>query len=459
MSRDANKQRLKANVISRNDNVGEGRRHPSLLVYVILLFSILAVLYAVYYYTTYTMKSEYNVSWEKSAENDSGDIETFRGFKEFAGGIIKYTKDGAEFIEKKGSVVWERSYQLNAPIIDTGEEYAVIADQGATSIYIFNGTEVTGVSETVLPISLVKISDNGIVYAVLNDSDAEYITAFRPDGSAIDLSVKSIINGDGYPFDIDTSPDGTELLTSYAGIEAGQIVNNVVFRNFGSVGQNADARRVVGGFRDEFAGHIAGRVHFASNEYSQAFYDGGIVFFSTKVLNSPEVLKNVTFEQRMLAVAYNEDMTAVLLDNSQAVKQQTDNDETTASADKSSDKKASDEKETAAESKAEEETEVAFDKTNIDAASDSGAAYRLLIFDNNGKETGAADVDMSYKDMCISGDTVLIYGSSAIKGYSMKGHLRADLDFNEGEISKLVGTDRTGSFYAVTGNSIMLVKY
>ena len=78
---------------------------------------------------------------------------------------------------------------MNSPIIDVSAEYAVIADQGSTQIFIFSGTELSGASETILPISLVRIADNGVVYAVLNDSDAEYITAFRADGSAIDLSV------------------------------------------------------------------------------------------------------------------------------------------------------------------------------------------------------------------------------------------------------------------------------
>ena len=471
MSREANKQRLKQNVISRNDVMGEGKRHPSLLVYVITAFSIAAFIYGAYYYTTCTMRSDYSVSWQVNDKTEDGEIETFRGFREFAGGIIKYTKDGAEYVDKKGSVVWERSYQLNAPIIDTGDEYAVIADQGATSIYIFNNSEVTGVSETILPISLVKISDTGIVYAVLNDSDAEYITAFRPDGSAIDLSVKSIVNGDGYPFDIDTSPDGTELITSYAGIEGGKIANSVVFRNFGSVGQNADARRVVGGFKDEFAGHMTGRVHFSTNEYSQAFYDGGIVFFSTKVLNSPEVLKNVVLDRKMLAIAYNDKMTAVLLDNGQPVSDGNAEDkasENTSGSSKSgkegTDKENKKAKNKEAGNKEDKKTknekkEDASDKKEISTEDKSQAPYTLIILDNAGNQTGSADIDISYKDICISKNTVIVYGSKDIRAYSAKGTLRGDLSFEDGEISKITGSDKDGMFYAVTSNAIMQIRY
>ena len=111
---------------------------------------------------------------------------------------------------------------------------------------------------------------------------------------------------------MDVSPDGTQLITSYIGIEDGQISNNVVFRNFSSIGQNEDARRIVGGFKDEFAGHMTGYVHFATDEYSQAFYDGGVVFFTTAVLNSPEILGAASFEDKVESVACSEDISVVI---------------------------------------------------------------------------------------------------------------------------------------------------
>ena len=489
MSREARKERLRKQIVSKEDDSREGRKRPSLLVYVIGLLAAAAIIYGIYYYVNLSHRESFSVSWETSIQTEeNSDAETFRGYAPFRGGIIRYTKDGAEFIDKKGNITWERSYQMNSPIIDVSAEYAVIADQGSTQIFIFSGTELSGASETILPISLVRIADNGVVYAVLNDSDAEYITAFRADGSAIDLSVKSVINGDGYPFDIDTSPDGTELISSYVSIENGQIVNDVVFRNFGSVGQNEDARRVVGGFRDEFAGCLAGRVHFSTNEYSQAFYNGGIVFFSTKVLNSPEVLANVSFAEDMLAIAYSDDTVAVLLDNSAAARaaanisnadgkaRASDKKGGSGKADDSADNGKSDNSSAKSDGAGEVgsssagaksgQTEAANasevgdeNKKTLITAGNSSAPYRLVIFNNKGTVTGEADIDFGYKGLCIGGGYVIVYGTHEIRTFGSRGNLRGSFTYDEAEISNITAGSDSGIMYLVSGNTIKQLKY
>ena len=486
------KSRLKNSVISKNDDIREGGDRPSLLVYILIVVCFAALMYGAYYFMNFSVSNEYSIVWERKEEQTDGEIDTFKGYVPFNGGLIKYTKDGAELIDKNGNAVWDRSYQMNAPIIDVSKNYAVIADQGATDIYIFDGTTLTGASETVLPISLVRVADNGVVYAVLNDSDAEYITAFNPDGSPIDLSVKSILTGDGYPFDIDVSPDGTELITSYVGMESGQIVNNVVFRNFGSVGQNTDARRVVGGFKDEFAGHIAGKVYFSTNEYSQAFYDGGVVFFSTEVLNSPEVLAHVTFEEKMMAVGSAETFSAVLLENTgydehaevidsagAAAKDKTEAEgkasddaesesagaETTGSDDsESSDSNA----EAADEAAVNDGGDTASDVTGTTddgknryevEASDGEGKYKLITFNNRGSKTGEADVDIEYKSMSVCGDVAVVYDSHEIRVYSGKGNLRGTFEFEEGSITSVSPSGKNGELYIVSGNTIYRIRY
>jgi len=408
MSREEQKQRLKSNVIDKEEELGKDeKRRLSPLVLLALLVVAALLAYGAYYYYTSNMTEEYSVLWERRQEGLTGTVETFKGYESFADGVIKYTKDGAEYVDHDGRVIWERSYQLNSPVISVSNTHAVIADQGGTSIYIFSKDILTGTSETILPISLVRVSDNGIVYAVLNDSEAEYITAFREDGSAIDLSVKSIVTGDGYPFDISVSPDGSELLTSYAGIENGQIINNVVFRNFSSVGQNEDARRIVGGFSDEFEGHLAGRVHFSTNDSSQAFYDGGVVFFSTKVLNTPEVLEHVRFDDRIDRIDCSKDLVAVMLDT------------------------------------------------------DNGDGYfsKLVIYSNKGVKLGETDLDYRYTDMCITGKCVAVSDSVNIRVYSKRGVLRAALQYDEGELTQLIGTEKSRQLITVSGNDLFRIKY
>ena len=409
-SREAKKERLRQNIVTGKE-AGKDAKRPSPAVFIVVIIILAAIVGCIYYLhgqgTTgggVFTGSSYTVEWSRGIEGDSGSIETFRAYRSFADGIIKYTKDGAEYIDSKGNVVWERSYQLTSPIIDVSNDYAVIGDQGSTHIYIFNNSQMTGSTETLLPISLVRVADNGVVYAVLNDSGAEYITAFRQDGSAIDLSVKSVVSGDGYPFDIDVSPDGTELITSYLGIDNGQLINNVVFRNFGSIGQNEDARRIVGGFKDEFAGHMAGYVHFSTDEYSQAFYDGGAVFFSTEILNSPEILENVSFDGKMESVSCSDKIEAVIITG------ENDNND-----------------------------------------------RRLIIFSSKGAKLAETELEERFADMDAAGERVILRNGNIIRVYGRNGSLKSEFEFAEGDVTDIVGS-ASGSIYVITGTDMYKLR-
>lgn len=312
-NRETQKNRLKRQIVSGQEEAAAAPkwRRPQLLLGILAVLLLLLTVF--FFYQTNRHSTAYETAWEKSFDTGGRKADAFLGYETFGNGMIRYSKDGAAYYNADGKTIWERSYQMNAPVSSVSEKYAVIADQGGSSIYIFNENGNTGAVSTVRPVTKAVVADTGVVYAILQDEDAEYITAFQSDGTPIDLSVKSVITGDGYPVDIAVSPDGTQLITSYAAIENGAVTNKVIFRNFGEIGKNADARRIVGGFSDEFEGHMTGRVHFSDNSAAQAFYDGGIVFFSTKVLTSPAVLKKAAFADPIRSVAMSEDYVAVVL--------------------------------------------------------------------------------------------------------------------------------------------------
>lgn len=404
ITRETQKNRLKRQLVPAGDDfVPERKPLPKAFLPALLLVLFLCAIGGYLYFTNRHYDS-LTVIWDRSTQSESGKAETFRGYEPFAKGVLQYSKDGASYVDGDGKTIWERSYQMQNPIVAVQGDYAVIADRGAQSIYIFNTSANTGLASTVLPVSRVAVSGNGVVYAVLKDESADYITAFKADGSGIDLSVKSIITGDGYPIDIAVSPDGTELITSYVSIENSQTVPKVIFRNFDEVGQAADARRVVGGFTDEFAGHLVGKVNFSSNEYSQAFYDGGIAFFSTKVLTSPELLANVTFEEEINSIAYSKDYAAVVLN------------------------------------------------TNT-----GEMPYKLVVFKANGAKLSETEFNFPYTSFEINGDYILLYNETACRVYNTRGHelLAADLPT---QTSFMVKTGFMGEFLIGGRGQMMKVK-
>lgn len=401
--REIQKNKLRQNLIDSDARV-EVRERRSAAPFVIAFIVLIMVVAAFFHYRNESMlATSYEEAWNRETSG-SGAALTFRGYCGFSGGIITYTKDGAEFTDENGNSVWQRSYQMNNPACDVNGSYAVIYDQGGTHLNIFSNEQCTGSGNTVLPLSLARVSGKGVVYTVQNDDDADFINVYRKDGAEIDLTVKSVVNGDGYPFDIAVSPEGSQLLTSYISVGDGVVTESVVFRNFGEVGQNEDARRVVGGFMDEFDGHIVTKVGFSGETYAHAFYDGGIVFFSTKVLNSPEVLKKVEIEEEILAVASCKSGIAVIV-----------------------------------------------------RTEDDDEPRKLMIFDNEGNVSGSAGFNIPFEGLEINDTNVIIYSTDRILGYNLRGHLTADINY-EGILSFVCGTVKQREFIAAESGRLCRIK-
>ncbi len=294
----------------------QGRKPRRILVF-LLIAIVVAIFVVVAYLVMHRQYQGYSVNWTVDFTTVEGAIESdYEDYRPYGDGFVKVTRDGASYINSSGKTIWNQAYEMNNPYVSINGDYCAIGDQGKTTIFIMNSTGTTGQAETNLPISKVAVSSTGVVYAVLEDASASYITVFTREGAALDISIKSILSGDGYPIDISVSPDGTELIASFAYISNGSIQNKVIFYNLDEIGQNAGNNRVVGGFTDDFAGHLVGRVHFSDDTHAQAFYDGGIAFFSTKVLTSPELVNKVEIADTIRSIAYSGDYVGAITFNS-----------------------------------------------------------------------------------------------------------------------------------------------
>ena len=386
IERENRKQELRRRVVDTKDLLqqqeaeqaqekGKRRqRRRRLLVFL----AVVLVLGALVAGAIYMMKRPYtgfSQNWRNSFTGENGVSESdYEDYEIFGDGFLKVTRDGATYIDSSGKTIWNQSYEMNSPYVSISGDYCAIADQGKTAIYIMNKTGTTGQAETNLPITKISVAGTGVTYALLEDSKASYITVFSKEGAALDISIKSVLDGDGYPVDIAVSPDGTELIASFASIENGTIQNKVIFYNLSEIGQNAGSNRVVGGFTDDFSGHLAGRVHFSDDTHAQAFYDGGIAFFSTKVLTSPELSQKVEIEQTIQAISYADDYIGVITDNSDS-------------------------------------------ETSADP-------YTLTVYRLNGQTVFSTPFQLNYTNFDIDQDRVLVYNNTTLQLYDMSGTLK-----------------------------------
>ena len=54
---------------------------------------------------------------------------SFCGYRDFGDGVLKYTKDGATYLDAKGKVVWVQSYEMRSPVVSVNGDFVAIGDQ------------------------------------------------------------------------------------------------------------------------------------------------------------------------------------------------------------------------------------------------------------------------------------------------------------------------------------------
>lgn len=354
---------------------------------VLLAMAAIAAL-CIYQYSMYHEYMDYQVLWEKDfavedAEGVARGEGNFNGYVDFADGILKYTKDGVSYLDAQGKVVWNKSYEMKSPIISINGEFAAVADQQGTRIYICDKSGCQGEATSLLPILRVTVSAKGVVAVLQEDSKASYINMFRKDGSDLKISVKSRLANDGYPVDISLSPNGTQLVASFMYPDKGLLKCKVIFYNFG-LGKD-DPKRVVGIFYPESLNDgMVGRVRFLDESHCVAFSDKGLVFVSTRVETEPEAGEPLNIEEEIRTICYTDRYVGVITDNMEG-----------------------------------------------------GDPYRMRIFGVDGAPVLDQTFNFQYSGMNIDGDLVLLYNDSGCQAYNTRGvqKFTGSFDFTVSRVS------------------------
>lgn len=280
--------------------------------YLILFFVLLVVGIGGYEYFSRYQYTGYNIVWEKEMNQGS-----YVGYLNFGSNVLKYSKDGASYLDSQGKEVWIQSYEMKSPMASVNGNYAVIADQKGNSIYIFDKAGNASTASTVLPIIKATVSAHGVVAAILEDSTSNYIYFFKQDGSILDVKIKTLLGGDsGYPVDISLSPSGTQLIGAYAYLKNGALNGRVAFHNFSEIGKSIPDR-LVGGFDEPYESSLVAQVSFLDDTYSCAFADNSISFYSTKNALSPDLLKQVAVEEEIRSVFHSDKYVGIIVNDSE----------------------------------------------------------------------------------------------------------------------------------------------
>lgn len=297
--------------------------------------------------------------------------ENTANYIQFSGNLLKYTPDGVSYINSNGDTVWTAGVDMKMPIAVSSGNYAVVADMKGNSVYVFN-TEGQ-VSNQTMPYTIcdVDVADQGAFAVVLESDKTNYINLYDKSG-AIVYEIQTTIDKSGYPLDISISDDGEKLVTSYINIVGNRVQNNIAAYNFGVVGQNANADRMVGGYT--FEDQVIPRVEFVDNDTVVAFGTKSATIYSMK--EKPSVKSTIQFSNEAKSVFSSKNYIGIVAD--------------------------------------------------VDTTDDYGPAYKVTVYNLRGNKEFDSYIDFDYDYIYAADKEIIISGGSNCRILRKNGSVKFD---------------------------------
>ncbi len=270
----------------------------------IMLVSIIvaAIVLLVFFIMSVRTFSSYKVVSSVGREDEAA-----VGYEEYKKGYVRYSTGGAEYVDSSGGKKWNIAYSMSSPQCKINGDMIAVGDIKGNNIMIFNKDGQVGKVETQYSILQVEVAKSGAVAAVLQNNAEDYINLYNKDGSLV-YTIKTSLEGDGYPVDMAISGDATKLVVSYVKTEGANISTNVVFYDF-SKDSSDRGERVVGKF-DNADRKIIGDVGFISDTAVVALAENSVTYYSFK--GSPSEEKRIPIEGEISKVIWGDKKFALI---------------------------------------------------------------------------------------------------------------------------------------------------
>ncbi|MGN0384133.1 MAG: DUF5711 family protein [Eubacterium sp.] len=387
-------QMLRQGAIDNEDyeqRLKKHRKNKIIKMITVAVVLIVAITGAVVYninrkYTGYTVK--------KTVQIEDGINSQYEKFGDL---IIKYSNDGIAYINYD-ETVWNQAFEMKTPVVDVCENYAAVGEKNSNKIYIFDKNGLQGEVTTSYPIIKIEVANQGVVAALLEEDDANYIEVLDKKGNIL-ITHKTLIDGNGYPVDFSLSNDGTKMAVSYVCVSSGSIQSKVLFYNFSDVGQN-EVDRMVGGF-NQYESTIVPVIKFLDNDTVVAVGDDMMSLYSIK--QKPSLIKEIKFSKEVRKVFYNEDYIGIV-----------------------------------------------FYDTN------GNSPYILTVYNTSGKEQFSYSIDEEYDTYKFAGKNVLLFTDMSCKVISFNKVIKFDYAFSEEIVDIIPEKDKT--YLLITNNEIQKIN-
>ncbi len=321
--------------------------------------------------------------------------------KSLDGNILLYSKDGASCIDSGGVTVWNRTYEMQAPMVSVCGRVAAIGDYNGRAIYVMDKAGLKGTVNTNLPIRRFCVSENCVVAAVLDDAEVTriYVYDANADTETPIVESKATMDKSGYPISISLTPNGKLMAISYFYVDSGSMKSSVAFYNFGEVGKN-QADNYVSGY--DYTDTVIPYVQFMDNDSAFAVSDDRIVFFSG--LEKPTNIASNLLEEEVQSIYYSEDYVGLVFVNQSGE-----------------------------------------------------SAYRLDVYNASGSKVHSQLFDIEYTDIVFNKDQIIIYNDLDCQICNMRGVDKFTGEFDK-STSLVIPTASVYKYITVTTDSVDTIE-
>ncbi len=312
--------------------------------------------------------------------------------------LVSYSSDGIHCTNSKGQDLWSFSYVMQEPMVEVRGDYVAVADRGGRNIYIYDRTGTIGEISTPSPVQMLRISEGGVVAAVLDDISTTPVYLYYHDGTPISY-FRTTMSRSGYPAAIGISDNGKLVGISYMYVDNGRITSRVAFYNFGEVGKNETDNLVSG---NDYQNELVPMVEFLDEDTAFAVANDRLMIYEGE--QRPVSIRENMLQDEVRSVYFGGKFIGL----------------------------------------------VYYDKNG-------NSKYVMDVYDEKGELYSTINFDADYKEIRFSGDQIIIYNSSSCEIYTAKGKLKYSGSFDASVYLMLPGSSPV-SYVLVTDAGLKTVR-
>lgn len=360
----------------------------------LIVMVVAAILTAYFVYEKTKVYTEYTITSSIARNISDG-----ASILDFNGNILSYSKDGANSIDSEGKLLWNRTFDMQSPMVAMCGGMVAFSDYGGNVVYVQSEALESATISTDMPIRQIAVAESGYVAAVLSDASVTWIYLYDMNGTVI-AYFRTTMEKSGYPVAIDISPNGELVCISYYSLDCNDIKSSVAFFNFGPVGQN-NIDNYVSGYN--YSDVLIPFVRFIDNETAVAISDERISTYGGE--HKPVSISEMHIIDEIQSVYYGAGTVAVIYKNS-----------------------------------------------SLDAK------YRMEVYNSKGEISFQKEFDFDYAGVEISKDSVVLYGDNRLCISTLAGDEKYEGNY-ESPVLLVLPTVALNKYIVVTEDTIDTVEF